>query len=381
VVADPSLIFDAKKKTPATHALIVGVSWYPHLPGGGQKQVAHADGLGQLTSPAVSARTLATWLLDEYAGARPLGSLRLLTSEKTPKEFAHPKRKQPAPPAAATVDSIKDAVDGWVAAGDKNPNNLMLFFFCGHGLGNETAMSLLPQDFGAKKGEAFATAISFHGFKRGMRSCKALNQAFFVDACRSDSDLLFDNFGRTLLDAIPPPPNLQQPVFWSTKLGEKSQAEAGKPSFFTQALISGLHGLGADLDGGKWRVNTNGLAFALPKEMQRANRGQLPPADDLTPFFLNDLAGDPEVPITVVCLPEDARPKATLSCSLANQVVHQQPKPSPDPWQLVVRAVPESYAFAAKVTTGPYLDALQLIAIRPPGQEVPITLSKKKKPA
>lgn len=381
VAVDRSLVFDARKKgkRPRTHVLIVGVSWYPHLPGGGKKQVENADGLGQLTSPSVSARELATWFLDHYDGDRPLGTVRLLTSEKKVGPFKHVKLAKAKAPARATVDEIKDAVDRWVEAGDKHADNLMLFYFCGHGLGNEQAMSLLPQDFGAKRGEAFATAINFHGFKRGMRRCKALNQVFFIDACRSDSDLLGENFGRTLLEAGPPPPGLQQPVFWSTKLGAKSQAEAKKPSFFTRALIAGLGGLGADISGGAWRVTTNKLAEALPFEMRRAKRGQLPPADDLTPFVLNSLDEDPEVPVSVICMPKEAHDKTTLSCELGNQVVKAKPAPIPDRWEVSLRAVPESYAFRAAPNGAPFKEAMTTMAIRPPGQDVQLVLNPKKK--
>jgi hypothetical protein len=382
VAVDRSLVFDARKKgkRPRTHVLIVGVSWYPHLPGGGKKVVENADGLGQLTSPSVSARELASWFLDHFDGDRPLGTLRLLTSEKTPGLFKHAKLAKAKTPARATVDQIKEAVDAWVEAGDKHAGNLMVFYFCGHGLGNEQAMSLLPQDFGAKRGEAFATAINFHAFKRGMRRCKALNQAFFVDACRSNSDLLDENFGRTLLENPGTSPgDLQQPVFWSTKLGAKSQAEAKKPSFFTQALISALGGLGADFNAGTWRVTTNKLAEALPFEMRRAKRGQLPPADDLTPFVLNNLADDPEIPVSVICMPKAAHKKTTLSCELGNQVVQRKPAPIPDRWEVSLRAVPESYAFRAAPNGAPFIEAMETIAIRPPGQDIQLVLNPKKK--
>jgi hypothetical protein len=292
---------------------------------------------------------------------------------------------KPAPPAPATLAGIKSAVDDWFERGDSNPNNLLVFYFCGHGLGNETQMSLLPQDFGAVKGEAFATAVNFHGFKRGMRACRALNQAFFVDACRSDSDLLSDdNVGRSLRDAVPPPAKLRQPVYWSTRLGENSQALKNQPSHFTTALIEGLGGLGADNPAGPWRVSTNRLSEAISLRMEavmrRANEDQLSPADELTPFILNTLATDPVVPIQIICTPPEALAKVSLSCARGGEVLHTVKAPSPAAWELRLPAVRESYSVGAKLAKDAlFKDALASVNVRPPGFPVPLILSKKKK--
>src|SRR4051794_38186136 len=93
----PATVFSTKVKGPATHALVIGVGHYPHLPGGAsKKKVANPDGMGQLKSPPESARAVARWLIEEYRSDRPLSSVALLTSEKVPAklEYQPPDKKK-----------------------------------------------------------------------------------------------------------------------------------------------------------------------------------------------------------------------------------------------------------------------------------------------
>ena len=64
-MAQPFLVHDAAVAGPATHALVIGVGDYPHLNGGTKKRTDQHDGMEQLTSPPISARQFASWLLSD----------------------------------------------------------------------------------------------------------------------------------------------------------------------------------------------------------------------------------------------------------------------------------------------------------------------------
>ena len=79
------MYFERPSATPGTHALIIGVGGYPHLPGGTGPTIADPTmfaGLTQLTSPPASAVALAEWLVaaDAERWVAPLASVDLLVS-------------------------------------------------------------------------------------------------------------------------------------------------------------------------------------------------------------------------------------------------------------------------------------------------------------
>lgn len=137
---------DEHADSPCTHALVIGVGKYPHL-AGGEAPVADPDGMRQLSSPPISARTLATWLLAEYHDpGRPLGSLALLLSEETPTPFVNPRTQQAHEVETATIDNILTAVTQWYDRGDSHVDNRLVFYFCGHGVSQGDDMALLAAD-------------------------------------------------------------------------------------------------------------------------------------------------------------------------------------------------------------------------------------------
>lgn len=383
MVGDPSLIFNAKKKGPTTHAIVVGVGWYPHLPGGGGTKIRDPQGLTQLTSPIASARAFATWLLtpDGFKnGQRQLSTVRFLTSEKKPKPFFNPKTGESAPPAPATFQNLDAAIKAWYDDGNKEDANLLLFYFCGHGLGTESTMTLLPQDFGADPDNVLDTAFDFSTFVLGMKHCKAGSQAFFIDACRSPTDILRYSpkfAGRPIKSPNGVPPQKDQSVFWSTRAGANSQGVKNKPSYYTSTLLAALGGLGADLRTGTWQVSTGSLANAVKVEMNRRALSQAPPADPNELFVINDVIGNPKVPVSVICLPEELRPKVKLSCSVAAKVVEKQKKPAATPWVIELPALQEPYVFAAQGPDGPLVVQEPNAMVLPPGRAVNLKVVNK----
>ena len=136
---------------PAAHAIVIGVGEYPHLMGGDGPLTQNHGNLAQLSSPPQSAFTFATWLLDEFNNPNaPLASLSLLVSDAQHRQFSHPKLASAVTAEAADSTNVVDALRKWKARGDANESNLMLFFFCGHGVARGLeGLSLLLHDYGA----------------------------------------------------------------------------------------------------------------------------------------------------------------------------------------------------------------------------------------
>src|SRR5262245_55400898 len=106
----------------ATPAIVIGVGAYPHLPAGSQALVAEPEGMSQLTSPPISARKFAAWLIERYdVPSRPLATVALLVSEARPKPFVHPVSGASIPLEVATIGSLKAALEAWRARGDAGP--------------------------------------------------------------------------------------------------------------------------------------------------------------------------------------------------------------------------------------------------------------------
>jgi hypothetical protein len=367
---------------PATHAIVIGVGAYAHLAGGRGVLSRHHDGMGQLTSPPVSARRLARWLIEQLDDpAKPLASVSLLVSERTGRPFRNPVTRKDVRVQAATIDNVDAALAAWRAAGDENPDNRLLFFFSGHGIAQGPDTALLLADFGARPHNALDGAIDFAEFHLAMDTCAARQQCYFVDACRASSDTLIETLrykGRPIFQADVRQPRpwgpREAPTYYSTLAGEDAYGRPNQPSPFTEALLHALDGAGADDSEGDWRVTTTRLKEAIDYEMKRlvdagGRRVQVPAANDLTTFFLHHLAGTPKATVFVGCRPEQAAEDAELTC-IAGGRVRARRAPAPGEWE--VRLPAGAYEFVAESRSGGFprrsLDAY----IRPIYRRIPL---------
>ena len=168
----------------ATHAIVVGIGDYPYLLEGsaGQPTEFH-DGMGQLTSPPISARLFARWLIESFHHPeKPLATLSLLLAERNPQPFVNPVTGQQYNVPDASLAQVKAAVRKWKHLGDSNADNLLIFFFSGHGISQGRDTSLLLADFGAAPENVLEGAIDFQRLHLAMAQCAARYQVYFVDA-------------------------------------------------------------------------------------------------------------------------------------------------------------------------------------------------------
>jgi hypothetical protein len=375
-------VFSAKVKGAATHALVIGVGHYPHLPGGGAKTFANPDGMAQLASPPRSARAVARWLIEEYdCPNKPLGSVALLTSEKGPAKFeARPrgkgKKKVSVAPAAAAMPAVKQAILDWHQRGNANPDHLLLFYFCGHGIAAGVELALLMSDFGAKPQAPLDGALDFRRFHTNMEECVARHQCYFIDACRVGSALLKGNNGFSgdpviQWTGVATNPNGQLrlgPILYSTLAEASAYARTGQVSIFTEALLDCLAGAGSGDESGPWEVQVTVLQRALTRLLREASEAlgvplaQIPQGYIPGDITLNTVA-NPVVPVFVRVDPSAAHALATLRCE--NSTKKEQRPPNAAVWRLSVPT--GKYSFFADFKTPNYKPvALEDEIVRPP---------------
>lgn len=324
---DTFLVHDVAVAGPATHALVIGVGDYPHLNGGSKTRTDRHDGMEQLTSPPISARMFASWLLSDFSHPnKPLASVSLLLSEAPKVPFIDPRdASKKHQVAIADYTTVKAAIDEFFRRGDQNLDNLLIFYFCGHGIGAGPDTALLLSDYGANPLNALEGAIDFRRLRLAMAQSKANEQCYFVDACRASTDTLLEAFGhvgQVVIGGGPRDPALLEcraPVFYATHNGFKAFALPGMPTIFTDALLKALRNFAADNEMGEedWRVSTNKIQNAVEHVVVRSalgvNKRQVPNADDVSNIHLNFLQKPPQALVYVKSDPPEELATASLT--------------------------------------------------------------------
>jgi hypothetical protein len=365
---------------PATHAIVIGVGGYPHLNNGDPDTLTDLHGgLGQLSSPPASARAITTWLLKEfYNPEKPLATVSLLISEQdAPQAYTHEKLAVPFTPQPATSSHVKAAVNAWKDFGDSHEENLMLFFFCGHGVARGLdGLTLLLSDYGALKNMPMDGAVDFAALHRGMSQCAAAYQCYFVDACRTVSDIATQTTatGQQLIQDNTDRPwasDWNYAIFYSTLGGEQAYGRKNKPSFYTEELIKALNGTGSNNRNGTgdWRVSTGDLSIALHRGLSLRGDKIKVPMSAMVQFEFHQLRNEPLVPIMVYCDSDDDTELAEFACLQDGHTLYSR-TPQSDKW---VTEVPHgTYDFLAKVDSrkGERKDE----SVIPPYRDIEITL-------
>jgi Caspase domain len=285
---------DATETGPAVHALVLGVGGYDWLYGG-RRHVPRRRGdklsrkMRQLTSPPASARAFCSVLQDRLSkhSGPPLGSIEAVISE------AHGPSDTHLGAGRANLADVQEAFGTWYDRCDSHPENIALFFFCGHGvqLGAHGDHALLLQDTGQDPHHYFQNAIDIGHTIRNMRANRASIQCYFIDACRDshDLDLDYETLNATPLgesrvrDREP-----EQLVVLSTSAGAAAYGDPDRPTVFTQAVLRALFSPQASNSDDDWHVTTTsigpavnglmrwpGLSADVPAEQQCLITGQV----------------------------------------------------------------------------------------------------------
>lgn len=373
-------VFEKRIGVPATHAILIGVGAYTHLVGGNGALFRDHEGMGQLSSPPYSARAFADWLLKKYRNPKkPLASLELLLSDTQGNEFTFPDGEVTQVENASKAN-VKRAVRRWIDRGNQSRHNLVIFYFCGHGIASGPQTALLLEDFGEWRDAPLENAIDFHGFHLGMDKCNAREQIYFIDACRTASPTLIESYnysGDPIIQGSArhsPLGKRHAPAYYSTVAGNRAYGRPRVPSVFTEALLMALHGAGSDDVEGDWRVYTDmlnrGIGYTL--EMVKGDAVKLDQTisvEKLTNFTLHYLDGKPIVPVKIGCEPNVANQVARLSYSDGSKDV-VRPHMEESNWDVNIEV--GNYRFSAKFQGGPFRDKDKHGHVRPPFRRINI---------
>ena len=341
-----SLVVDNRETVsgqPALHALIIGVSQYPHLLGG-SAPVADPWGMGQLTSTASTAALIAEWLQspDTRLPVR-LATLRMLLSP-APTEPHLTGRADPA-----TLNNMIEEAAAWRADASAHRGGHTLFYFAGHGIQRtkEDAVFCL-EDFRRPPFAALHHTIDLATLHAGMspapgRDDIARTQFYFVDACRvqpaEERNFAPMNTSAVFDRDLAGQDDRRSPVFYASISNATANAIPGRQTLFSIGLLECLKGAGADslgqddLGNDIWGVSVNSLDRALKLEIEDLNRAHqadqtYTQGGQFTDARICLLPGAPLVDIELSIDPEAARRAGALLIKSGDNVTRlQQPAP------------------------------------------------------
>lgn len=383
-----TVVFDDQAMKPGTHALLIGVGDYPLLLEGSTPEAQrfeHHMKMGQLSSPPHSIKALADWLRDEAAGfnnpERPLRSMEILCSAATPFSWAPPDGAA-QPIERASMVATRRAINEWKVRASRDPDNMALFYFCGHGLQfSPSENALLLDDFGSDLADPMTSAISFGGLRLGLqRQCTARFQCHFIDACRTAPTKAFlDAFGgessgaRVVAGALTREIRERlAPVFYATGLLSAAYGQPNQPSIFMQGMLKCFRGVGSREAVDHYAVTCEAIAEGINKCVESLAFSQVPqycqPQEAGYPVMLHRIRGDPEVMVKLYTKDEGLLPNVILSHTnqVTNSRVERQPQPAP--WWIPLPL--GMYLFEAKSAAGAAVIGQLSRHVSPPGAQV-----------
>jgi len=315
--------------------------------------------LGQLTSPMASVSFMYEKMVEyntKNVWCQKLGSIEILVSP--------PPSAAPLIPGKiienASLANIQNAYFSWKGRCDEDEDNVALFYYCGHGFQKKYHF-LLADDFGEKPQNPWLGAFNFDATRDAFFSCKAKTPIFIVDACRQITIEMLKN------DVTVAPienPSLFNPeesknhlTLKATASGQSAYGKKNKPSYFVQAVISGLDGLVAKQDeNDDWLIFTGDLSNYIHSLLDLINPEQsFKQRCQIACGLPTSIIKRKEAPIArleVSCLPEQAAPLAELTCIEDIEIAtHTKiPKPKANKWELNIKAA--TYILAATFKAG-----------------------------
>jgi hypothetical protein len=264
---------DNAASKPGTHLLAIGVGSYPYLLGGTGKLTNKPLGLKQLQSPPLSLRAVLDWFLVPGPGglvnsAAPLASVEALASAATPFAINTPVGRLTVDPA--TRENIQEAFEAWLQRLKGHPDNIGVFYFCGHGM-MVSDHYLLAEDFGRSNARPWAQAFDISTTIRAVEREVAGSVFYFIDACREiarDVAMTLGADPNALLFADLTKKVVRRSVtaIYATGEGELAFApQGGQVSRFTSALLCALSGYCGIKSPGMptWNVDGESIAAAV----------------------------------------------------------------------------------------------------------------------
>lgn len=276
---------DNVRDKPRTHVMIIGVGEYAH---GRERQGTEiAWDLDQLSSPPRSADAMAQYFINEFENSdHPVGTVTMLVS--------YPGVPQPK---RATLANTRKAMLEWRSAFQGHPDNMVVFYFCGHGVSKGQKLALLLEDFGNDE-NGYEPAIELDTLRGTMKNAIPLKQLFLVDCCRSAADNLYANethLGTRVLTIGPHARQdgivVRQSVLFPSMEGQAAFGQIDDISVFTACFLDAVRFAGVSGVTGDWVVTTQQIQDAVGKlttHRLRANAREVAaPTGEVTDFTFN----------------------------------------------------------------------------------------------
>ena len=352
--------FNTAKAGPKTHVLLIGVGGYPFLKDGTNSvpQIGEVANLGQLTSPMPSVTAFYNKIIEYDTKAewlKPLGSIEILV---TP-----PPNSVAALPALnienASLQNIRKSYFSWKARCDQHEDNVALFYYCGHGF-QKSKHFLLADDFGEIPQNPWLNAFNFDDTRDAFYECKATTPVFLVDACRQvtvemlEKDLTVAPIDNPSL--INPEESLNHLTLKATAAGTSAYGKINEPTYFIQAVISGLDGLVARQENNDWLIETADMSVHIHRLLELIKPGQgfkqrCQPRNGM-PAAILSRKNAPSAWLEISCDPDGALPLAGLSCveDEENPTITFSRPPEAGTWKLNLKA--GNYKLAADFQPG-----------------------------
>jgi Caspase domain len=326
-----TLIHDRRDELdgPRLHALVAGVSHYPHLTGGGGSPAPEELEMGQLSSAAISAHKVAQWLIRRQDRlSTPLTSVRFLASPSTAEVAVEPALDQSE---RCTFENFRNSAAEWRADASARPDDTTVLYFAGHGAQRSSDDAvLLCEDYGDAIGDILERAFATSNLLNGMapsppRPQIARRQVYMLDACRIRAEA-FGRYqsiatGRLWPGDLAGRDDRHTPLFFAAAPGTAAYGVPGEQTEFSRVLIWALDGAAADVtdDAGveRWSVSQYGLARVIADELFESTADEDEPQEfrperlgrEFAVHYLDDV---PSVPLELRLEPEEALPYASV---------------------------------------------------------------------
>lgn len=315
---------DGVTDNPRTHVLIVGVGSYIHGEDG-RNPTAVGSSLARLTSPPKSAVAVAEWFTREFDHPdHPLGTVTMLVSAETPVKFAASDGERELP--EADWENLRLCLADWKDAFQGHPDNMIVFYFCGHGISLGQKAAALLSDFG-NDDNAYEPAIDIDALLGTLRNARPKKQMFIVDCCRTRADSLYKDEARIGGRALSIAPNFEsvarQCVIFPSIDGQRAFGLPDEVSVFTSCFLDAVRYAGFDDATGQWTSTTGLILNAIERLVScRLHADMLgrtvPTAMNAAIFEFNQIA-DPQLARSVVTIDSSVPwPNAVFTASCIN---------------------------------------------------------------
>ena len=311
--------------TPATHALVVGVSRYRYLPRPGEfpSKDPMKFGLVGATTPATGAFRFARWLRHQFRPPAPLATVRMLLSPSDLELQDDDLAATAAQVEPACTQNVRTGLLEWQAACQGQPDGMAVLYLSGHGAPrSKTDHFVLLEDFAADQ-VVMNYSIDVGKVHRGMASPSLpQTQFFFVDACRIRPDA-FNIYrgmggGLELLEQWDGEDERSAPIYFSASPGTVALGEPGDGTLFSQALMHSLNGTAVDdyPDAhGRFHISGSSLQVALEQRVAKlaaayGERQRVTVGGQVQNSIFHYFPRPPSLPVAIELRPEEARPVA-----------------------------------------------------------------------